>query len=160
MFLEISTELGCSPERAWQEVQTTRLLEYVTRPLLIFEPIEPQVWPKIWKEGKYLVKMKFLGIMPFAKQWIDISILDTSAEKQVYQIRDNGHGDLVNKWDHLIIIEETPTGKTKYIDRLEIDAGILTLLVWLYANIFYRHRQKRWQKLVKNDFDYSNSNRG
>ncbi len=157
MFLEISTELDCSAERAWQEVQTTRLLEYVTRSLLVFEPIEPQVWPKTWQEDKYFVRMKFLGIVPFGQQWIDISILDTSAEKQVYQIRDNGHGDLVNKWDHLIIIEEIPTGKTKYTDRLELEAGILTPLVWLYANIFYRHRQKRWQKLVKNDFDYSNS---
>lgn len=155
MFLEISTELDCSPERAWQEVKTTRLLEYVTSPLLVFEPIEPPVLPKIWQEERYLVQLKFLGIVPFAKQWIDINILDTSAEKQVYQIRDDGHGDLVDKWDHLIIIEKTPTGKTNYTDRLEIDAGILTLSVWLYANIFYRHRQKRWQKLVENDFDYS-----
>lgn len=156
MFLEIFTELDCSPERAWQEVQTTRLLQYVVQPLLVFDPIEPQVFPRIWQEDKYLVKIKFLGILSLEKQWINISILDTSAEKQVYKIRDNGQGDLVNKWDHLIIIEGTPTGKTKYTDRLELDAGILTPLVWIYGNIFYKHRQKRWQKLVKNNFDYSN----
>ena len=59
MFLEISTELDCSPEKAWQEVQTTRLLEYVTSPLLVFEPIEPQVLPKIWQEEQYLVEMNY-----------------------------------------------------------------------------------------------------
>lgn len=156
MFLEISTELDCSPERAWLEVQTTSLLEYVAKPWLVFEPIEPQILPKTWQEDKYLVKMKFLGIIPCGKQWINISILDTSAERQVYKIRDNGQGDLVNKWNHLIVIEGTSTGKTKYTDRLELDAGILTPLVWVYANIFYQHRQKRWQKLVKNNFDRSN----
>ena len=155
LFLNIFTELDCSPERAWQEVKTTRLLEYVSRPLLVFEPIEPQLLPKIWQEDKYLVQVKLLNILSFGKQWIDISIFNTAADRQVYQLRDNGRGDRVRKWDHLIVIETTPEGKTKYTDRLEIDAGILTPLVWLYAYIFFRHRQKRWHKLVKNNFDYN-----
>ena len=156
MLLEISTELECSAERAWQEVQTTRLLEYVAHPLLVFDPIEPQTWPETWREGEYLSRMRLLGIIPFGKQCIAISIPDRSnaSAKGEYRVRDNGYGDMVKKWDHLIVIEEVADGTTRYTDRLEIEAGILTPIVWLYARVFYQHRQARWRKLARSDFDY------
>jgi hypothetical protein len=156
MHLEISTELACSPERAWQEVQTTRLMKYVARPLLHFEPVEPQDWPDVWEEKAYLCRTKLLGFLPLGKQWIDIRLsgADSASTGQKYQVRDKGHGDLVRTWDHIVVIEETPTGKTRYTDRLEIEAGLLTPLVWLYGQVFYRHRQRRWRKLAQNGFDY------
>ncbi len=156
MHLEISTELGCSPDQAWQQVQTTRLMKHVTRPLLFFEPLEPPVWPDVWEEKAYLCRTNLLGFLPLGKQWIDVRFSgpDPAHTNQTYQVCDKGRGDLVRKWDHLVVIEGTPAGKTRYTDRLEIEAGILTPLVWLYGQVFYRHRQRRWRNLARSGFDY------
>jgi hypothetical protein len=71
-------------------------------------------------------------------------------------VRDNGHGDLPRKWDHRITLVPQPGGGTLYTDRVEVGAGVLTPFVWLFAGMFYRHRQRRWRRLVENDFDYEN----
>ena len=40
-------------------------------------------------------------------------------------------------------------GKTDYSDQVEIGAGWKTFIVWLWANCFYKHRQRKWLKLIK-----------
>jgi hypothetical protein len=50
-------------------------------------------------------------------------------------------------WDHTIRIAEAPSG-CEYSDEIVIRAGLLTFLIWLYANVFYRYRQARWRKLA------------
>jgi hypothetical protein len=46
-------------------------------------------------------------------------------------------------------------GTTHYTDQVEIQAGLLTPLVWALASIFYRYRQFRWRRLVAADFAYT-----
>jgi len=38
--------------------------------------------------------------------------------------------------------------KTVYTDETAVKAGVLTPMIWLFAAIFYRYRQRRWRKLV------------
>ena len=38
---------------------------------------------------------------------------------------------------------------------LSFRAGVLTPFIWLFAQLFYRHRQSRWRRLVANGFDYA-----
>ncbi len=157
MRVEISTLLDCSPERAWREVHSSRLLRYVTYPLQVFTPIEPSKLPIVWEEGKYLVGMRSFGFIPLGKQWINITIptADTTSGKQRYQLRDNGSGQIASKWDHVITLRETEEGSTHYTDAVEVKAGIFTLFVWLYAHFFYRYRQARWRRLVQRNFQYN-----
>jgi hypothetical protein len=56
---------------------------------------------------------------------------------------------LCRQWDHLIQVRESEDGRTLYSDSIEIDAGMLTLPVWLFANWFYRHRQNRWKMIAQ-----------
>ena len=105
--------------------------------------------PEVWEDGKYLVKMYIFGNIPFGKQWIVISLYDE--EKR---IRDNGYSHLIKKWDHNIHIKDICSDKTHYVDTIDIKAGILTIFVVLFANLFYRERQKRWRKLIHNQFNY------
>jgi hypothetical protein len=157
MRVEISTLLDCPPERAWQEVNTTRLMRYVAHPLQVFTPIEPLALPTVWQEGKYLVALKSFGFIPLGKQWINIKFLppDTTSGKLLYQLRDNGNGQIARKWDHMITLRETEDGLTHYTDSVEVRAGIFTLFVWLYAHFFYRYRQARWRRLVQRNFQYN-----
>lgn len=156
MVVQVSTILDCPAEKAWQEVQTTRLLHYVAAPVLAFAPVDPPTLPERWEEGKYQVAMKVFGVLPFGKQWIGISKppMDKRAQPQRYEVIDNGSGDIVSRWYHRIIIQATVDGRTHYTDIVEVSAGVLTIFIWLFAQFFYRHRQRRWRKLVKNGFHY------
>lgn len=146
MRTRLTTVLDCPKERVWQEVQTARLLEYIAAPLVRFEPLQPARLPETWDEGEYLVRMKIFGLFSFGKQWIVIS--KPQAEDGSYRIRDNGYGDHITKWDHWITIQDAHEGKTLYTDQVDIDAGLLTPIIWLFSQVFYRHRQKRWRELV------------
>lgn len=156
MIAASATVLNCSPERAWQEVQTPRLLAFVAAPLVVFEPVEPSILPTVWAEERYLVRMRLFGLLPFGAQWIVItkSIIDGTPGRQHYELRDNGHGDVTVTWDHQIILRETADGRTRYTDVVEVKAGLLTPLIWAYASLFYRYRQHRWRQLVERNFVY------
>jgi hypothetical protein len=156
MRVERSVCLPCTPERCCEEVLATRLLRYVTSPMLCFDPIEPPVLPERWEDSEYLVSLRVFGLIPFGRQIIGISRRDRSREFGRFhaEVRDNGRGTFVSKWDHLVTIEAQGDG-CRYTDRVEVQAGLLTPLVWLFAWFFYRHRQRRWLKLAVHGFDYS-----
>jgi hypothetical protein len=155
MQIERSIVLPCSAERCFSEVQTPRLLLYVARPVLRFVPLESTSFPERWEQREYVVAVRLLGVVPIGKQLVNISGRDRSSEKGRFyvELRDNGRGTLMSKWDHLITIEARPEG-CRYTDRVEIQAGFLTPFVWLFAWFFYRHRQNRWRRLVANNFAY------
>jgi ligand-binding SRPBCC domain-containing protein len=155
MMVDVSTRLEAPIERVWDEVQTTRLLVHVTSPLVRFTPLEPAAFPERWSEGRYRVRMKLFGVLPAGSQVIAISKSETrEGDERRFMIRDNGSGDLAKTWDHVITLRELPGGTTWYQDRIEVKAGLLTLFVWLFAQAFYRHRQRRWRRLVERGFNY------
>ncbi|HMQ30426.1 MAG TPA: hypothetical protein PKD53_06830 [Chloroflexaceae bacterium] len=156
MIAASATILDCPPERAWQEVQTSRLLAYITSPLVRFVPVDPLSLPPVWSEERYLVQMRLFGLLPFGTQWIVITrpVIDGTPGREHYELRDNGHGDFIATWDHRIILRETEDGRTHYTDRVEVQAGLLTPFIWAYASLFYRYRQHRWRRLVASGFAY------
>ena len=117
------------------------MLCYVSSPLVRFIAIDPSELPEKWADAKYRVGLWILGSIPFGSQVIDISRGEFSDDKSGYlaRLRDNGHSAVVARWDHWITVESAPGG-CRYTDRVEIQAGIFTPLVWAFAWIFYRHR--------------------
>lgn len=152
MRTRLTTLLDCSKERFWQEVQTPRLMEYVAAPLVTFDPLQPDRLPQVWKAGCYQVAMKLFRWLSLGRQWVVISI--PQAGDHLYQLRDNGYGDRITRWDHWITIQEATDGKARYTDQVDIEAGLVTPLVWLFSQVFFRHRQRRLRKLVKDNFQY------
>lgn len=150
MLIRRSTILDVSAERAWTMVRQSRLLKHVAHPLQIFEPVDPPRLPAIWTDGRYRVRCRAFGLIPIGEQWIVISTVEAGPDR--YVIRDNGHGDLASRWDHLITIRPVSANRCRYTDEVEVRAGPLTPLVAAFAWIFYRHRQRRWRQLVASDF--------
>ena len=159
MLVTISTELPCSVERAGDEVLTSRLLMHVSWPLLEFRPVNPPELPPTWSTGDYLVGMRLLGLMPLGRQKISISFPASASD--VVLLRDNGSGQLLRRWDHLITIEPgSGPGRARYTDRIDVEAGRLTLVAWAFAHMLYRWRQHRWRRLAARDFEYRVPQRG
>lgn len=150
MRITLSTLLDVSAEDAWSAVRQSQLLEHVAWPLQVFEPVQPPALPAQWSDGRYLVRPRFFGVLPLGTQWIVISTLEQGPDR--YRLRDNGNGTLVSRWDHLITIEPVTGNRCRYIDEVEIEAGPLTLPIAAYAQLFYRHRQRRWRGLVASGF--------
>ena len=152
MVIEFSTLLDTLPDRVWQEVNRPVLLQYVAHPLITFEPIDPLAFPEQWKEQEYHVKMRLFGVIPLGWQIIAIERPLSIGEARL--LRDNGRSKHARQWDHLITVEPVGSHQTRYTDRIEIEAGALTPLVRAFARAFYAHRQRRWQMLVAQNFQY------
>lgn len=112
----------------------------------------PPAFPERWEEREYRVRVRQFGFLPVGWQVIGIERPESGGAART--LRDNGRGTLARRWDHHITVELTSDGQTLYTDRVEIEAGLLTLAVWSFARAFYAHRQRRWRRLVANGFRY------
>lgn len=156
MNVTLSTDLDAPAARVWREVRTPRLLRYVAAPLQTFEPVQPPAWPEEWHAGAYEVRLRLLGVLPLGAHWIVISFPagEETPGREGFELHDRGHGRLARTWNHRITVQALPDGRTRYSDRVDVRAGPLTPLVWLFAQVFYRHRQRRWRRLVRRHFQY------
>ncbi len=146
------TVLDCPPADAIGQVRSPRLLAYIAAPWLRFEPVDPPALPDEWKPGEYLVRMKLLGAVPLGTQWIRIRAVEQRGERLL--VHDVGNSDRIPVWDHSIEISPTGDGRTRYCDRVSIEAGWRTPFVGWVARRFFAHRQRRWRRLVASKFDY------
>ncbi|MCA0351804.1 MAG: hypothetical protein LCH85_07385 [Chloroflexi bacterium] len=149
MIVDLSTRLDCAASTAIEHVTTSRLLEYVAKPLVTFVPKQPNQLPDVWRDGTYWVELRLFGVIPVGKQAIVIS----HPQQHPFTLRDNGHSPLIKRWDHTIEVAVEGTS-TRYRDHVVVEAGWLTPLIWLFAQVFYRHRQRRWRRLAARHFRY------
>ena len=141
----ISTVIHTSAEKMWSELQKVSSLMYVAAPILIFKSQDKYPLPDKWNiNQEYPLSIFLFGNIPLGNHVIKISKIDAKN----MQILSNEFGLFAQTWNHLIKIEKTEDNKIRYTDAIEIKAGIFTLGIWLFALIFYRHRQKRWQILT------------
>ena len=142
-----NTVLNLPIDQVIDLVKTPRLLDFVATPLIKFIPTG--VFPLQWEANTdYTTTVLLFGLIPLGQQSIRIRI-DPSKQiqNQSYVLVDDGQSALISKWYHQIVLQKIGH-QTMYTDALEIRAGWLTFFVWLFAQIFYWHRQRRWQLLV------------
>ncbi|ALO45643.1 hypothetical protein [Pseudohongiella spirulinae] len=141
--------LSGTVEQAIAAVRTPRLFRHISTPMITFTAVDPPTFPDTWSEGTYWVKLKLFGLIPFGRQAIVISLIPSD---DAFVVRDNGYSGLIKTWDHRITISQKENG-VHYRDTVDIDAGILTPLIWLYAQGFYWHRQRKWQALARDGYE-------
>ena len=146
----LSTTLACTPDAAWERVQTSALLLHVAAPLIRFTPKGAAAFPERWQPGEYRAWMWLFGVLPIG--WQAVVISEPPGDGATRFIRDNGYGPLIRRWDHWIAIAPGPGGTTHYTDRVEVAAGLLTPLIAGFARVFYAHRQRRWRALAASGF--------
>ena len=149
MKVALSTCIEMPPETVWAEVQALRLLSHIAWPLMRFVPVGDEPLEVFKPGGRYQVRLRLFGILPFGTQWIVTSIQEPDSGDWPKRLRDNGYSALVSKWDHWITISSGGAGGTHYSDEVEISAGIMTPFVWAFAQVFYWHRQRRWRGLAR-----------
>lgn len=146
MKVHVASILPCSPELAWDRVQTSELLMEVIHPLLRFRPLPGQSFPARWREGETIVgKGHAFCFFPMGRH----SLYFEKIDQTLRQIQTREKNFWVACWDHLIWVQAAANGETLYSDDIEVHAGPFTIFVWLYAQWFYRHRHKRWRRVAQ-----------
>ena len=153
MKVELSTTLQAPADQVWRWVQRPALLNWVAAPLVKFRPIQPTTLPDVWADGEYRVSMLLFGVLPMGSQVIRIHREEGLAgDRSARSLVDMGEGDLVKAWHHRIRVVPESAGTTHYTDSVVVEAGPLTLFVWMFAQVFYRHRQRRLRDLARGGF--------
>ena len=146
MKVDVCTELGCSAAKVWNEVQKSALLLHVIWPLARISTSGLPDLPERWREGQRVqCRVYVFGIIPIGIRELCFERIDQNGCRIVTRETD----PLVRSWNHTITIMPLGPNRSKYRDVIDIDAGHLTALVWVWTNWFYRHRQRRWRALTR-----------
>jgi hypothetical protein len=141
----ISTLMRADVDRMWTELVKTESLVRVSAPILSFAPQDGKPLPTTWEVGgTYPVKLSAFRFLPLGRHVIEIEVLDAQAR----EIFTREHGVLARTWNHRIRLGAQSGPTFEYTDQIDIRAGLLTPLIWLFAQLFYRHRQHRWKVLL------------
>jgi ligand-binding SRPBCC domain-containing protein len=144
MLVRVTSCLEAPPGAVWDTVKQTDTLRYVTRGLLGFR-VDGEVPGRLAQGQTFRMRLIFFGFLPAWRHEIHVTRLD-EAEREIHT---EEHGGPVRTWRHRIAVDEEGWGSTRYLDEIEIGAGVLTPFVWAWAQLFYRYRQRRWRRLAR-----------
>ncbi len=145
MRVHVESLLDCDAETAWTAVQLSETLQKVSRPMVVVAALRKQQLPERWEQGATVrFRTLLLGVIPFGVRTVFFERIDADAMR----IQTREHDAMIKTWDHQMHVVSAGEGKCKYSDDVEIKAGVLTLIVWMFAGLYYRHRQRRWRRLA------------
>jgi hypothetical protein len=84
------------------------------------------------------------GLLPSTPHTFRIVSVD--GDKMQIDTRESGVS--IQAWNHSMKVQPISETRCRYEDRIELQAGLLTPVVWAFASLFYRYRQSRWRQLV------------
>jgi hypothetical protein len=144
MIARIEKNLPASADKVWDTLQRKTTFLFITRGMLGFSGSDN--WPERFAEGlKIECRLWFLHVLPSWRHFLNVIRIDGEAMKLVSHER----GGPMRKWNHTIRIKPLTESTCHYEDEIDINAGVLTPLIWLYAHVFYRYRQRRWVKMLR-----------
>lgn len=141
MIVQKTSVFPAGKDAVFQKLQQLKTLQTIAKPYASFEPIGEAV--STWAVGSTSAyRFRLFGIIPFGTHTIRIVRFDPDG---ISSREGNEH---VPVWNHDIALKAIDAEHTGYTDRVEIHAGWKTFFVWLWANAFYAHRQRKWIKLL------------
>jgi hypothetical protein len=145
MKVHIESVFDCSPELVWDEVQTSRLLLQVLKPLVRFAPLRDAEFPNRWEAGGMVRgRMYALGFIPMGTHGVYFEKIDP----QRRQIQTREYSAFVQQFDHSISVQKTADGMTRYSDTIEIHSGLMTFFACLFTWLLFQCRHLRWKSIA------------
>jgi hypothetical protein len=144
MVVKVSTTFDTTTEKLWEKIVNPKVLQRVAFPLLTFTPKQGSDFSQPWSENTtYDVSLHFFGCIPMGSHRIRL----TEMNRKTNEIHSTESGSLAKTWNHIIRFNRKGN-QVEYSDEVEIKAGIMTFPIWLFANFFYRHRQRKWKMIL------------
>ena len=141
MIVQKTSLFPASKETVFRKLQQLETLQMIAKPYATFEPVGETV--STWEVGSTSAyRFRLFSLIPYGTHTIHILRFDPDG---VSSREKNAH---VPVWNHEISLVEKDESHTLYTDRVEIRAGWKTAFIWLWANAFYAHRQRKWVRLL------------
>ncbi len=141
--LSISCVLPFPVETVWEKLQSVDTLQYIARPFAYFRPLSPS---PAWQEGEvFRFRLSILGVIPIKEH----AILVEKFSREELCISTRESNDFMTQWDHEIILIPQGEDAVRYTDTVTMRARFFTGLVFAWAVMFYRHRQRKWRHILK-----------
>lgn len=129
-------------DAVFAKLQELATLQYIAAPYAAFTPAD-DAQPVIWTPGcTSAYRFRLFGFIPFGTHTIHIEQFDRGC------IKSREGNEHVPVWNHTIYLKDHGDC-TEYTDEVDIEAGWKTMFVWIWAEAFYAHRQKKWIRLLK-----------
>ena len=142
MIVSRTSVFPASRAVVFEKIRRFETLRYIAAPYASFDPVGETA--DLWKEGAVSsFRFRLFGFIPFGIHRIRIIRFEPD---EISSREGNRHVPVGN---HDILMTETDDTHTAYTDRVEIRAGWKTVVVWLWAQLFYAHRQRRWIRLLE-----------
>ena len=139
-----SSIFPAAKDEIFRRLQKLKTLQYIAHPYETFKSVDDTEELTWQEDSAFAFHFKLFALIPFGVH--TIKVIQFDIEKGIYTQEGNKH---VPVWNHKIILEKIDENTTKYTDIVEIQAGWKTLFVYLWANCFYAHRQRKWKRLLK-----------
>jgi hypothetical protein len=141
--ITVSTELEAPADVVWAAATTPHVFVHVAKGMLRFPAAERLDRP--WRVGDQVEGWTLLfGVIPFSIHRLSIESIDDQRRR----IMSDEGGGMIRTWRHELLTTPLGDDRCDYLDRIEIDAGVMTPLVAGFAAVFYRYRQRRWRALA------------
>ena len=142
--ITITSNFDASIDVFWRRIQNVSSLVEICKPLVSFKSYSGEI-PSKWDISKiYQFKLSMYQIFPSLKHTICIHSMNSDS----YEVISAEYNKVVTIWNHIISMQKLGDNKVTYTDVVDIYAGKLTYVVALWAIHFYKHRQKKWKKLM------------
>ena len=146
MIVQKTSVFPADRDAVFQKLQKLETLQFIAWPYASFEPVEGAAAQ--WTVGSTSsYRFRLFGRIPFGTHTIHIVRFDPEG---VSSREGNEHAPV---WNHDIRLRPLDDRRTEYTDRVEIRAGWKTFFVWLWAEAFYAHRQRKWIRLLSEQCD-------
>lgn len=133
-----------SARTVFNKLKSIQTLQYIASPYATFAPLN-ESRNFNWKAGRiFTFRLKILGIIPFGIHTINV----ISFNEETCRISTTERNAYVPIWNHTISLIPLSDDASQYTDEVEICAGWKTPFVYLWAKLFYAHRQKKWLTLL------------
>jgi hypothetical protein len=139
-----SSVFPAAKDEIFRRLQKLKTLQYIAHPYATFKSVDDTEELTWQEDSAFAFHFKLFALIPFGVH--TIKVIQFDIEKGIYTQEGNKH---IPVWNHKIILEKIDENTTKYTDIVEIQAGWKTLFVYLWANSFYAHRQRKWKRLLK-----------
>ena len=140
----VSSILPASADRIWDRLMRLETLQYIAAPYAAFAPVD-QDRGLVWKEGETTrFRLHLFGFVPLGLHTIHVCRFD----RETYRVYTEENSRALPVWNHSISIVPLGEGKARYTDEVTIGAGFMTGVVSLWGRLFFRHRQRKWKRLL------------
>ncbi len=147
-FVRVSTDLPVSADRAFALAHRLTLFEYVVSPFVRLA-VRGEQRALAEREGfslgsEYSARLWFFIVIP---AWTHHLKIVSDGDHELYTNEQSGPARV---WNHRLTFLPTGEATCRYTDEVELEDGMLGAPLALFTQAFFRYRQWRWRRLLRN----------